>query len=205
MALSICISQRKNYNMIKILAFAGSSRKKSVNKKLLQIAALAAENEGAEVTVIDLADYPMPIFNQDLEAEQGMPEKAHEFKKLLVEHDGFLIASPEYNSAFSPLLKNVIDWASRAESDNEPPLLAYRGKTASIMAASPGALGGLRGLVFLRMLLGNIGVTVLPEQQAIPKAFKAFSEDGNLIDTTQMHAVEKLGTNLVQVLKKLKT
>ena len=191
--------------MIKILDFAGSSRKASVNKKLVKIAASAAEKEGASVTVIDLLDYPMPLFNQDLEAEQGMPEKAHEFKKLLVEHDGFLIASPEYNSAFSPLLKNVIDWASRAEADDEPPLMAYKGKMTSIMSASPGGLGGLRGLVFLRMLLNNIGVTVLPEQQAISQAFKAFSEDGSLIDTSQHQAVEKLGINLVQVLKKIKS
>ncbi len=190
--------------MTKILAFSGSSRKQSVNKKLVQIAASAAEKQGASVTVIDLIDFPMPIFNQDLEAEQGMPAKAHEFKKLLVEHDGFLIASPEYNSAFSPLLKNVIDWASRAESDDEPPLLAYRGKVASIMAASPGGLGGIRGLVFLRMLLNNIGVTVLPEQQAIPMAFKAFGEDGKLEDKKQQQAVEKLGLNLVNLLDKLK-
>ncbi len=190
--------------MTKILAFSGSSRKQSVNQKLVKIAALAAENQGASVTVIDLIDFSMPLFNQDLEAEQGMPAKASEFKKLLVEHDGFLIASPEYNSAFSPLLKNVIDWASRAESDDEPPLLAYRGKVASIMAASPGGLGGIRGLVFLRMLLNNIGVTVLPEQQAIPMAFKAFGEDGKLVDKKQQQAVEKLGLNLVNLLDKLK-
>lgn len=189
--------------MTKILAFAGSSRKGSVNKKLVTIAALAAEKQGAEVTIIDLIDYPMPLFNQDLESEQGMPERAHDFKQLLINHDGFLIASPEYNSAFSPLLKNVIDWASRAESKDEPPLQAYRGKFASIMAASPGGLGGLRGLVFLRMLLNNIGVTVLPEQQAIPQAFKAFSETGSLNDETQQQAVESLGLNLVNIINKL--
>ena len=203
MVLSISIT-RKIINMTKILAFAGSSRKESINKKLVNIAAISAKKEGAMVTIIDLADYPMPIFNQDLEAEQGMPEKAHEFKKLLVEHDGFLIASPEYNSAFSPLLKNVIDWASRAESDDEQPLLAYKGKFAAIMAASPGALGGLRGLVFLRMLLANIGVTVLPEQQAIPQAFKAFSDDGSLIDTRHHQAIKNLGVNLTQLINKLK-
>ncbi len=190
--------------MSKILAFAGSSRKGSINKKLVNIAAAAAKKAGATVTVIDLADYPMPIFNQDLETEQGMPEKAHEFKRLLIEHDGFLIASPEYNSAFSPLLKNVIDWASRAESDNEPPLQAYKGKVACIMAASPGGTGGLRGLVFLRMLLNNIGVIVLPQQQAIPQAFKAFSEEGTLVDNKQQQAIESLGNELAQFIKKLK-
>jgi len=190
--------------MIKILAFAGSNRKGSINKKLVQIAASAAEKQGASVTVIDLIDFPMPLFNQDIETEHGLPEKAKEFKKLLVESDGLLIASPEYNSAFSPLLKNVIDWASRAEEENEPPLMAYKGKFASIMSASPGGLGGIRGLVFLRMLLSNIGVTVLPEQQAISQAFKAFDKDGGLADENQQQSVENLGVNLVHILEKLK-
>ena len=128
--------------MLKILAFAGSSRKESFNKKLLKIAVLGVQEQGGYVTLIDLADYPMPIFNQDLEQEQGIPENARKLKQLMVEHNAFIIASPEYNSTFSPLLKNVIDWASRAESDEEPPLVAYKGKLAVIMAASPGALGG---------------------------------------------------------------
>ncbi len=187
----------------KILAFAGSSRKESFNKRLLAIAVLGARDAGANVTVIDLADYEMPLFNQDLESEQGIPENALKFKRLLIEHDAFIIASPEYNSAFSPLLKNVIDWASRAESDSEPPLVAYRGKIAAILAASPGALGGLRGLVFLRMLLANIGVTVLPEQQAIPHAFKAFNDDDLLIDDRKHKAVLDLGRKLAFIVGKL--
>lgn len=191
--------------MTKILAFAGSSRKGSINKKIVAIAANAAEKHGAKVTLIDLADFPMPLYNQDLENEHGMPERAHDFKQLLIEHDGFLIASPEYNSAFSPLLKNVIDWASRTETENELPLLAYKGKYASIMAASPGALGGIRGLVFLRMLLANIGITVLPGQQAIPHAFKAITKDGTLSDSQQQLAIENLGIDLLQVLNKMKS
>ena len=187
----------------KILAFAGSSRKESFNKRLLAIAVLGARDAGANVTVIDLADYEMPLFNQDLESEQGIPENALKFKRLLIEHDAFIIASPEYNSAFSPLLKNVIDWASRAESDDEPPLVAYQGKIAAILAASPGALGGLRGLVFLRMLLANIGVTVLPEQQAIPQAFKAFNDDDSLIDERKHKAVLDLGRKLAYTVGKL--
>ncbi len=186
--------------MIKILAFAGSSRKDSVNKKLVRIAASGAEKAGAQVTVIDLADYPMPVFDADLEKQQGIPEQALAFKKLLIEHHGFLISSPEYNSAFSPLLKNVLDWASRSESNDEPPLQAYKNKAVSIMAASPGGLGGIRGLVFLRMLLANLGLIVLPEQQCIAKAYQAFSEQGELIDAKQQQAVEKLGVNLVNLL-----
>ena len=113
--------------MPKILAFSGSARKDSYNQKLVKIAASGAEKAGAEVAVINLADFAMPIFNQDLEAAEGMPEKARQFKQLLIEHDGFLIASPEYNSAFSPLLKNAIDWASRRVG-GEPPLVAYKGE-----------------------------------------------------------------------------
>ncbi|TNF96055.1 MAG: NADPH-dependent oxidoreductase [Gammaproteobacteria bacterium] len=189
--------------MATILAFAGSSRKESYNKKLVRIAAAGASEDGASVTLIDLADYPMPIFNQDLERDQGMPENARAFKNLLIDHDAFLIASPEYNSAFSPLLKNAIDWASRAEIEDEPPLLAYRGKYAAIMAASPGALGGLRGLVFLRMLLANLGVTVLPNQQAVRHAHNAFKDNGSMIDEKQESLVMKLGSQLNQVVSRL--
>ena len=189
--------------MVKILAFSGSSREDSYNHKMVEIAASGARGAGAEVTVIKLADYPMPIFNQDLEADQGMPDAALAFKNLLTEHDGFLIASPEYNSAFSPLLKNVIDWASRATVEDEPPLHAYQGKTAAIMAASPGVLGGMRGLVFLRMLLGNIGVTVLHQQQTLRQAFKAFNQDGSLIDEKQQKTIMALGARLADVTAKL--
>lgn len=186
----------------KILAFAGSSRKDSFNKKLLAIAASGAQEAGADVKLIDLSDYPMPLYNQDMEVENGIPENALKFKRLLIEHDAFIIASPEYNSALSPLLKNTIDWASRAESDDEPPLVAYQGKMAVIMAASPGALGGLRGLVFLRMLLANIGVTVLPDQQTIPQAFKAFNDKGSLIDDRKQNNVINLGKKLSAAVSK---
>ena len=182
--------------MKKILAFAGSSRKGSFNNRLIKIAAMGAEEAGTSVTVVDLADYPMPLFDQDLEAKDGMPESARKFKKHLIEHDAIMIASPEYNSAFSPLLKNVIDWASRAESKDEPPMVAYHGKVAVIMSASPGALGGSRGLVFLRMLLANMGVIVLPEQKAIPGAFEAFNEDGSLTDERNQQFVLELGRKL---------
>ena len=184
--------------MSKILAFAGSSRKDSFNKKLVSISAAGARSAGAEVRVIDLADFPMPIFNQDLEAAEGMPEKAGEFKKLMVAHDGFLIASPEYNSSFSPLLKNAIGWASRAESEDEPSLVAFRGKKAVLMAASPGGYGGLRGLVPLRMLLGNLGVFLLPDQVAVSHAFQAFDKNGSLVDEKQQKAVFNLGVRLAE-------
>ncbi|MBN7818887.1 NADPH-dependent FMN reductase [Bowmanella yangjiangensis] len=189
--------------MARILAFSGSSRKDSYNQKLVGIAAKAAEQAGAQVTLINLGDFPMPIYNQDLQNEQGFPTSALAFKQLLLEHDGLLIASPEYNSAFSPLLKNAIDWASRASEPNEAPLSAYRGKTAAIMSCAPGALGGLRGLGFLRMLLQNIGVMVVPNQRAIGLAGSAFDEHGQLKDAEQHKAITRLAEELVQITDKL--
>ena len=189
--------------MAKILAFAGSARKDSLNKKLLKIAVAGATAAGANITLVDLADFDMPLFNQDLESKQGMPDKAGEFKKLMIEHEGFLIASPEYNGAFSPLLKNTIDWVSRSEADDESPLVAYRGKTAAIMATSPGGLGGMRGLVMLRMLLGNLGVIVLPDQQAVPYGSQVFKDDGSMGDAELDKRIRRLGENLVRFTDKL--
>ena len=189
--------------MPKILAFSGSARKESYNQQLAGLATQGAQQAGAEVTLINLGDFPMPLMNEDLEAAEGLPEAAKTFKQLLIEHDGFLIASPEYNSAFSPLLKNAIDWASRRETPEEPPLVAFKGKTAVIMSASPGALGGLRGLVFLRMLLNNIGITVLPDQQAITQANKAFGQDGQLLDAGKQKLILALGETLTRHLIKL--
>ena len=188
----------------KIVAFAGSLRTGSFNKKLLALAADAARAAGAEVTVVDLRDLALPLFDQDIEDASGLPEGAKKFKALLRASDGFLIASPEYNSSITAALKNAIDWASRAESDDEPPLVAYKGKTAALMAASPGALGGLRGLVTLRSILSNIGVLVLPDQVAIPTAHEAFDDAGKLKDEWKGKQVAKLATSLVKLSGKLK-
>lgn len=188
----------------RILAFAGSTRKESFNKKLLRIAAQAARDSGAEVTVIDVKDFPLPLFDQDLEAAQGPPEAATRLKRLMVEHDGFLIASPEYNSSITGVLKNAIDWVSRPVP-NEPPLVAFKGKVATLMSASPGALGGLRALIHVRSILGNIGVIVLPEQVAVAKAHEAFNPDGSLKDPKQHASTLALGKTLVAFVAKLKT
>lgn len=189
--------------MPRILAFAASTRSQSFNRKALQIAIRAAESAGAEVTQIDLNDYPMPLYHAHLEQQQGLPEAVKALKSLLLDHQGVMIASPEYNSAFSPLLKNLIDWTSRSELPDEPKLAAWHGKVAGILSASPGARGGVRGLVFLRMLLANIGLLVLPEQATIPFAAKAFSETGELIDASHQASVETLGSRLAQTLHRL--
>jgi NAD(P)H-dependent FMN reductase len=188
----------------RILAFAGSLRQASYNKKLVRIAAAAARAAGADVTLIDLRDYPMPLFDEDLEAASGVPEPAARFKKLLWEQDGLLLSAPEYNSSITGVLKNAIDWATRPTTPNEPLVAAFRGKTAALLSASPGGLGGLRGLVTVRSILGNIGVLVLPEQVAVPRAFEAFKDDGSLKDPKVQESVEGVGRALVEMLKKIK-
>jgi NAD(P)H-dependent FMN reductase len=188
---------------IKILAFAGATRKGSLNKKLAKLAAKGAEAAGADVTVIDLRDFQMPLYDGDLESAEGLPEKAREFKKLLVDSDGILIASPEYNSGYSAVLKNAIDWASRTSAEGEPSLLAFTGKYAALLSASPGALGGIRGLYQLRELLQNINVTVMPKMQAIPKAHEAFDEQGALKDEKLSKSVHNIGAELVATLQKI--
>jgi chromate reductase len=188
----------------KILAFAGSARKGSFNHQLVRIAAAGAKSAGAEVTVIDFNDYPMPLYDQDLEAEKGLPDSVLAFKTLLKSHQGFLIACPEYNSSITPLLKNAIDWASRSEP-GEPPLAltCFKGKVAGIMATSPGGLGGLRGLVHVRDILENIGVIVIPEQKTLPGCYQAFNEQGQLNDPDQQDSVMTIGRRLTEVATKL--
>lgn len=187
----------------RILAFGGSLRRDSFNQKLAAIAATGAREAGAEVTLIALRDFPLPVFDQDFEDASGMPEAAKRLKQLFREHHGLLIAAPEYNSSITAALKNAIDWVSRAESDDEPPLVAFTGKTAGLCAASPGALGGLRGLVHVRAILGNIGVTVLPDQVAVSKAYEAFAADGSLTSEKQATKVKSLGAQLARHLTKL--
>ncbi len=187
----------------RILAFGGSLRRDSFNQKLAAIAAQGAREAGAEVTLIALRDFPLPVFDADLEDASGMPEAAKRLKQLFIEHHGLIIASPEYNSSITAALKNAMDWVSRTESDDEPSLVAYSGKSAVLCAASPGALGGLRGLVHVRAILGNIGVTVLPDQVAVGKAYEAFREDGSLADEKQAARVKALGAQLARHLAKL--
>jgi chromate reductase len=187
----------------RILAFSGSLREGSFNWQLVRIAAAGARAAGAEVTELRLRDLPLPVYDADLESAQGLPANAVALKDLMRAHDGFLIASPEYNSSLTAALKNAIDWASRKAGD-EPPLVAFRGKTAAIMAASPGALGGLRSLVHLRAILGNIHVLVLPDQKVIPHANEAFDEAGALRDSSQQQAVERIGRRLAEVVGRLR-
>jgi chromate reductase len=188
---------------ISVLCFAGSLRSDSLNKKLVKIAMAGAQEAGAKVTFVDLVDLPMPVYNGDDETKSGLPENAKKFKALLKEHDAILIASPEYNSSLSAALKNAIDWASRSEA-GEKPLEAFKGKVAGVMACSPGALGGLRGLVHLRSILGNIGVIVVTEQTTVPSAIKAFNDGGDLGDEKVQASAKNVGARVYAVASALK-
>ena len=186
----------------KILAFAGSTRTESYNKKLTKIATEGARSAGAEVTYVDLRDMPMPLYDGDLETNEGFPSNAVKFKQLMFAHQGLLISSPEYNSSISGVLKNAIDWASRP-LPGEATLACFTNKVTGLLSASPGVLGGLRGLVHLRSILGNIKVLVLPDQIAIPKAHEAFNDDGSLKDAKQQAAAQNIGGQLARILIKL--
>ena len=164
--------------MIKLLFLAGSARKQSRNKKLAyQASEMAKTMEGVQVTYIDLADFDMPIYNGDYEEEHGLPEQAIRLKNMFRDHDGFFLACPEYNSSFTPLLKNSLDWISRPNKKDDNDGSAFAGKVCALGAVSPGALGGLRGLVPVRMWLSTIGVHIIPSQIAVGNGIDAF--DGN--------------------------
>lgn len=190
--------------MTKILAFSGSTRRNSYNQAVVECAAQAAKDAGAEVTVINLADYAMPIFNEDEEAEYGIPERAQAFKQLMIEHDGILIASPEYNSSYPAVLKNAIDWASRKAGD-EPVLAAYKQKVVGLMAASPGALGGMRVLVVLRMLMQNLSCIVAPAQVAVGNVADKLDESGVISDEKTKKQLANLAKQVVDLATKLKS
>ncbi|WP_316506378.1 NAD(P)H-dependent oxidoreductase [Nitrosopumilus sp.] len=186
----------------KILAFAGSTRTDSFNKKLVRVAAAGASEAGTDVTVIDLKDFQMPLYDEDLERQEGLPPNTQKLKDLMLAHQGFLISSPEYNSSVSGVLKNTIDWTSRPRND-EPPLVCFQDKIVGLMSASPGALGGLRGLVHVRAILENMGMIVLPSQVAVSKAHEAFDGQGNLNDKKQEQKIKDIGTKLAQMISKL--
>lgn len=185
-----------------LLVISGSAREQSVNRKLGSVAAGLAS--GAEVGVLSPNELRMPLFDQELEESEGMPEGVRLVKRKLVEADALLFCSPEYNSSVTPLLKNLIDWCSRVESEDESPLAAYRGKVAGLLAASPGALGGMRGLVHLRAILGNLGVFVVPKQFALGGAYQAFDDGGRLKDEKQVDQVRAVVEQTLETARRLR-
>jgi NAD(P)H-dependent FMN reductase len=193
-------------DMPKILAFAGSARRDSLNKKLARVAAEAARQAGAEVTFVDLDDYPMPVYHGDLEAAAGMPENGLKLRDLFLAHDALIIASPENNGSVSALLKNTLDWLSRSVGDGKgmnSGLAPYAGKTALLLAASPGVAGGARGLPHLRQILARLGVNVLGTQVELGRAHEAFDEAGALKDARMAASVTAAARQLAEASRKL--
>ncbi|HWA87359.1 MAG TPA: NAD(P)H-dependent oxidoreductase [Opitutus sp.] len=182
----------------RILAFSGSARRESFNRKYLAVAVAAAREAGGEVTLVDLNELPMPLYHGDLEDEQGLPENARKLIAMIAAHEGLLIASPEYNSMFTPLLKNTIDWCTR---DDENPFV---GKVAAVISASPGIYGGVRSLKLVQQLLLHLGCHVVPGQCALPHADQAFDPAGKLASDRADKALRALAAALVSLTKRLK-
>jgi len=192
--------------MARILVFAGSARRDSLNKKLARVAAQAVKDAGGEATFLDLDDYPVPVYHGDLEAKEGMPANALAVRELFLAHEAFVIASPENNQSISALLKNTIDWLSRdigAGAGTDSGLAPYRGKVAGIMNATPGPYGGVRHLFHLRQVLAGLGVIVLPQQVQLAHADKAFDSSGALTDARAGKALASLARAVVEVAGKL--
>lgn len=186
----------------KILAFAGSLREHSYNKRVLQTAIEGAKNAGGEVTLIDLRDYAMPIYDADIQVNEGFPENAVRLQKLLLEHDGLLIASPEYNASLPAGLKNAIDWTSRANGEIKL-AQCYKGKVAAIMTASPGVFGGIRCLAHLRDVLTILLVNTIPTEIAVGNVNEKF--DGNsaeMTDEKMKKILQELAKSLIDTLRK---
>ncbi|MFV8834426.1 NAD(P)H-dependent oxidoreductase [Aquisalimonas sp.] len=188
--------------MSRILVFSGSARTESFNKRLARLAAESVEQQGGEATFVDLRDYPMPFYDGDLEQASGVPEHARRMKALLAEHQGLIVASPEYNGFITPLLKNTLDWLSRPDGE-ENGLALFQGRVACVVSASPGGFGGMRSLTLARQLLVNLGVTVLPDQLAVPRAHQAFDENGRFTDDGTRQRLDQLCARLVDTVGRL--
>lgn len=182
----------------KIIALAGSLRSQSYNKQLVQQAAELAKAANADVQYVDLADFNIPLFSEDLEAE-GTPAGVNDLKALFAQSQGILLASPEYNGSISGVLKNALDWLSRP--GNSDIGSAFANKSVGLMAASPGPLGGIRGLNHAKDVMFNLGAMVIPGMVAVGNAYQAFDEQGNLNDETTAERLAQLANNVVALAK----
>lgn len=187
--------------MPRVLVFAGSARREAFSKRVARAAAASITTSGGTPTLIDLADFELPVYNGDLEASSGLPEAAARLQALIGGHDALLIASPEYNGSMTPLLVNTLDWCSRTDRQGRPPtgLAVFAGKPAALVGSSPGALGGLRALVHLRDLLGYLGMLVIAPQLAVARANEALDAEGRFADDRQKAALDAVAAALVRV------
>ena len=168
---------------VKLLFFAGSARKASLNKRLAKAAARVAGEHGAETTFLDLQDFEMPIYCGDIEQEHGVPEAAKRLADIVRQHQGVFIATPEYNSSLTPLLKNTLDWVSRLRSDDTPPKTPWHGRVFAVGATSMGAMGGIRVIqTMVGLLTKGYQVQVLPKTMAVPRGNQVLGEAGEIED-----------------------
>lgn len=185
----------------KILVFSGSSRPGSLNDRLAGIAARELQALGAEVTYINLGKFDLPLV--DATGFGNAPKDAVELRKLIDEHDGIFIASPEYNAGYAPALKNALDWSTVAKPG--APATGMAGKVVALGGVSPGAMGAYRGLTQLRTVLElGFGATLVPEMVAVGNAATAFSEDGKLTDERTAGFLKATLARLVSMSEKLK-
>ena len=184
-----------------ILAFAGSARKQSWNRKVLNVAVQGASDAGAKVMLVNLADYPMPIYDADWHEANGVPENMLKLRALMMQANGLLIASPEYNASITPLLKNTIDWLSQSvegASGNAP----FTNKIGALLGASNGAFGTIRALPHVSYILSNLGVFMLPVV-AVPGVSQAFDATGNMSNERTRNMITDLGAKLAHTIEKL--
>lgn len=184
----------------RILVFAGSIRTGAFSGKLAAVAAKELALNDADVTLISLADYPLPIYNGDLEAEEGIPENAKKLARQIAAHQGVFIATPEYNNSLPPLLKNAIDWVSRIKNDE----IAYQHRIYGAGSSARGPVGGARALIDLRKVImsGLVGI-VIPEKVEIALAGDAFDEAGNLVPEPPKNVLKALCKRLVALSARL--
>jgi chromate reductase len=184
---------------LKILVIPGSLRSGSHNVKLAAVAAYEFARAGAEVTRISLGDFPLPIYDGDLQARSGVPKNAVNLKRMIASHHGVLLVTPEYNSSVPPLVKNTIDWITRVQDANEPGGQGFREKPFAIAAASESRLGGSRALSALRLILSACQATVIPSQLALSFADQAYDDMDRLKNPSDIEAMRALVRQLIEV------
>lgn len=182
----------------KILVFAGSIRTGAYSGKTADAAARALAAQGAVVTRLSLGDYALPIMDQNLEAESGVPENAVRLARQFVDHDGLLIATPEYNGSMPPLLKNAIDWVSRVKMDRGEPMRPFPGKVVALCSSSEGHFAGIRAIGHLRAVLSQLQMEVISPQVSVPYGEKAFDENGDFHEERLRNGMERLSRTLIE-------
>jgi chromate reductase len=182
---------------LKILVIPGSLRSGSLNAKLAAVAAHEFAQSGVEVTRISLSDFPLPIYDGDLQAKSGVPKNAINLKRMIGAHHGVLIVTPEYNSSVPALVKNTIDWVSRVQDLHETRGQVFRDRTFAIAAASGGRLGGTRALAALRLILSSCHATVIPNQLALSFAEEAYDDMDRLKHSADSDGLKALVRQLI--------